>query len=75
MGLMCVDRGIINFIMTVYFLSYALAGLILFTLPDKWGCRKTILIFGTLHIIAQFIILFVPNYTIRLTMYAVMGLA
>jgi len=41
MDLMCVDRNTINYIVTAYFIAYGIGGIILFKVPDKWGCRKT----------------------------------
>ena len=52
MGLMCEERSTINYIVTAYFVAYGCAGLMLFPLPDKWGCKKTMMVFGTLHVIA-----------------------
>jgi len=73
MGLLCVQRTTINYIVTAYFVAYGFAGLVLFPLPDKWGCKNTMAIFGTMHVIAQFSVILIPNYTVRLIMFAIMG--
>ena len=63
MDLMCVDRTTINWIGTVHFIAFGFAGLILWKLPDKLGCRTTMTI------------ILVPSYWVRLIAFAVMGLA
>lgn len=73
MGLMCVPRATINYIVTAYFIGYSVAGLFMFALPDRLGSRKTMAIFGSLHLAGQFMIIFVPNYTVRLIGFAIMG--
>jgi hypothetical protein len=47
--------------------------LFLFSLPDKWGRWKTMAVFGTIHVLAQFTILLVPIYQVRMAGFAVMG--
>ena len=73
MGLMCVDQNTVSMIVTCYFLAYGFAGFFLFPLPDKLGCKKTMAVFGALHLTSQFIIIFVPIYTVRLVGFAMMG--
>jgi len=73
MGLMCVDQNKVSMIVTCYFLAYGFAGLFLFPLPDKLGCKKTMAVFAALHLFSQFIIIFVPVYTVRLVGFAMMG--
>jgi hypothetical protein len=43
--------------------------------PDRIGCRRTLSIYGTIHTVAQWVMLLVPNYWVRLTMFVVMGLS
>lgn len=74
MDLMCVDRNTINLIVTAYFIGFIVSGLTIFALPDRWGCKKTIAVFNSIHITAQFTILFIPNYYVRLVAFLVMGL-
>lgn len=52
MDLMCTDRTVINYMEVAYFVSYGCAGLFLFPVPDRLGCKKTVMIFGTLHCMA-----------------------
>jgi MFS family permease len=73
MGLMCQDRTKINHIISAYFMAFGISGLFLFKLPDKYGCRKTMVIFGGLHMLAQFTMLLVPIYEVRLLAMAMMG--
>lgn len=73
MGLICTDRSYINAIVTGYFIAYGLAGLLLYELPDKWGRKRTIMIFGSIHTACQFLIIFVPNYYVRFFGFTLMG--
>ena len=73
MDLTCESRTSINYMVTSYFLAYGLAGLFLFSLPDKWGRWKTMAVFGTIHVICQFTIVLVPVYSVRLAGFALMG--
>ncbi len=72
--LMCTDRTTINYIIQAYTVFYTVAGLLLFTQPDRLGPKKTMMIFGSIHIGAQFVIIFVPNYYVRVAMMGVVGL-
>ena len=73
MNLTCVDRSTINYMVTAYFVAYGFAGLFLFPLPDRWGRKKTMTVFGTIHVIAQFTIVLVPLYSVRFVCFAIMG--
>lgn len=73
MQLTCVARTTINAIVTGYFISYGCAGLLLFKIPDKWGRKNTIIFFGSIHSLAQFTIIFVPNYYVRFIAFVIMG--
>lgn len=52
MDLLCVSRSNINWIVTVHYLAFGLAGLLFWAVPDKIGNRKTFMIFGTAHLIS-----------------------
>jgi len=73
MDLMCEKRTTINWIVTVYYIAFGLAGLLMWKLPDKLGNRTTFKIFGTIHVIVWWLMLLIPNYWIRLGAFAVMG--
>jgi MFS family permease len=71
--MMCMERSKVNYIVTAYMIAYGFAGLSLFALPDRLGYKKTMAIFGSIHLIAQFWIIFTPTYEARIIGYAVMG--
>lgn len=73
MGLMCEDRHKINLIEMAYLIAYGCVGLFVFPLPDRWGCRKTMAVFGTMHVCAQLCCLLIPIYFVRLVCLAVLG--
>ena len=62
MGLMCFDRSRISLMVTAYFIGFGMAGAFFFRLPDKWGRKKTMVVFGSIHILAQCVITFVPVF-------------
>jgi len=49
MGLMCMPRTTINYMVSAYFVCYTVAGLLFFTIPDKIGVKRSMALFGTLH--------------------------
>lgn len=57
-----------------YSVTAGLSGLFLFTIPDRWGRVKSMKIFGGISLIAQFIIILIPNLYARQFGYALMGL-
>ncbi len=73
MNLMCFDRSAINLMVTAYVVGFGLAGALFFTLPDKWGRKKTMAVFGSIHILSQCLITFVPVFSIRVIGFFVMG--
>jgi MFS family permease len=68
-----VNYNTINMIVTTYFLAYGIAGLFLFPLPDRYGCKSTMAVFGSLHLLSQILITYVPNYSVRLVAFGIMG--
>lgn len=72
---MCTDRTTINYIIQAYTVFYTIAGLLLFTQPDRLGPKKSMIIFGAVHIGAQYFLIFVSNYYVKLVMMGVMGFA
>jgi MFS family permease len=71
---MCMERYKINYIVTAYMIAYGFSGIFLFPLPDRLGYKKTMAIFGTIHLLAQYCILFIPTYEARFIGFAVMGI-
>ena len=70
---MCTDRSTIQFMLMPSFICSGLAGLTLNPIPDRWGCKKTLRTFMTLHLLAQAAIILVPNYWVRMLGVCVMG--
>ena len=73
MDLMCFDRSKINLMVTAYVIGFGTAGLLFFRLPDKWGRKKTMGVFGTIHILSQCVITFLPSFPVRMCGFLVMG--
>jgi hypothetical protein len=52
MGLMCTDHTTVAYIEIAYFVCFGAAGMTMFVLPDKWGPKTTMTVFGTCHVAA-----------------------
>ena len=74
MHLECERSKTINYICVVFFIAVGASGLLFFRCPDQWGCRKTLAVFGSVSIFAQFILLFVPTYYARMAGYILLGI-
>ena len=74
MGLICESFSKVNFLYVGYFVCYGIGGLLSFPIMDKISRRTSHMIFSTIHLIAQAVIIFVPTYTARLLGFSVMGL-
>lgn len=67
MDLLCMTAAQIGFMITAYYIGFAIGGLF-YTFPDVYG-RKKSLIFGlTIGCISQTIMILVPNYWVRFAM-------
>ena len=74
MDLMCMSATDIGFMVTAYYVGFAIGGL-MYAVPDKYG-RKISIIFGLgLACVGQFIMLYFPNYWVRMAMFGVLGLS
>jgi MFS family permease len=73
MGLECTSPNTVSIIVQAYFLMYGVAGLLFFPLPDRWGRQKTMVVFGSLSILSTYIILFCPDFYIRVFGFGMMG--
>ena len=74
MHLECESSTTINYICVAFFIAVGVSGIFLFRYPDKWGCRKTLTVFGSISMLAQFILLFVPTYSARMVGYILLGI-
>lgn len=74
MDLMCMSVAKIGFMITAYYIGFALGGLC-FTFPDTYG-RKKSLIFGlVLATISQTVMIISHNYWVRFAMFGLSGLS
>mmetsp|Transcript_24412 Transcript_24412/g.17166 ORF Transcript_24412/g.17166 Transcript_24412/m.17166 type:complete len:143 (+) Transcript_24412:91-519(+) len=58
--------------MTFYYVGYGL-GSVLFAIPDRIGRYKTMVVFGYLHLITQFMVIFCQNYYTKSCAFFLMG--
>ena len=71
---MCTPRVTVQWIVTVYYITFGIGGLLCWPIPDLHGRKFTIKLFGTIQLICNWCMLLVPNYWARLVAFAVMGL-
>ena len=74
MDLMCVSQSSIYALYVSYFIAFGLGGFLSFPIMDKISRRQAFFIFGTLHILAQVMIIFLPFYWARFVGFTLMGL-
>ena len=74
MDLKCTPRVTIQWIVTIQFFFYGLAGFLFWPFPDRKGRKTTMALFGSLHIMAQWVLLLWPNYFARLIAFAAIGM-
>lgn len=73
MMLMCMTRTSIQWMVFYYYIAYGIAGFLMWPIPDKTGRRFTFAFFGFFHIAAQWVMLLVPNYWVRMGCFIVFG--
>ena len=74
MDLVCMPATTIGFMITAYYIGFAIGGLF-FAIPDKYG-RQISIVFGlTVAIIGQALMLYWPNYWVRMACFFILGLS
>ena len=74
MDLVCTPATTIGLMITAYYIGFAIGGLF-FAMPDKYG-RKPSVIFGlSVAILGQIVMLYIPNFWVRMAMFGVLGLS
>ena len=71
--MMCMSPSRVNLPYTLYFASFGVGGLLTFPLLDKLGRLRSHWVFSTLALLAQALIVFVPNYMAHTIGYALLG--
>ena len=74
MDLMCQTPAAIGFIISAYYIGFAIGGLF-FAFPDKYGRKKSLIFGQVLNCISQTVMIYVPNYWIRFAMFGLAGLS
>ena len=72
MDLMCVPTAKVGLMITVYYLAFA-AGGVFYTLPEKIGRKRSVMLSVCLSLIAQTIIVLNKDLRVRTTCFALMG--
>ena len=75
MNLVCESKVKTNLMISIYYVAYGIAGLLLFPMPDRIGRKKTMLINFGVHLVAQYLIIFMPVYEARFIGFVFYGLS
>ena len=75
MDLVCVSTFKVNFIISAKYIVYGVVGLLFFAMPDKYGRKFTMILWLTVHVPAQLLLLFYSSYWARFTGLVLYGLA
>ena len=74
MDLMCESKMRTNFMLSAYYISYAISGFLFFAIPEIYGRRKTLLAILALSVVgAQQLLMFGSVYWVRLLGFFVQG--
>ena len=74
MDLMCISPATIGFMITAYYIGFAIGGLF-FTFPDRYGRKKSLIMGLAMSSVSQTIMIFWPNYWVRFAMFGLSGLS
>ena len=73
MDLICESPGKINLPYIIWFISFGVGGVLTFPVIDKFGRRRSHLIFSTMNMLAQALITFVPSFFAHAIGFALLG--
>ena len=75
MDLVCANKAGTNSMISAQYIVFGIAGLLFFAMPDDFGRRMTMNVWYSVHVIAQILILFNPNYWARFMALLMFGLS
>jgi len=74
MDLKCMTTAAIGFMVTAYYIGFAIGGLF-FGFPDKYGRKKSLILGLAISCIAQTVVITSSNYWVRFAMFGLSGLS
>ena len=75
MDLVCANMLSINFMVSARFIAYGITGLLVFSVPDRFGRKWTLAITNFIMVVAQLLMIFVPTYEARFVGFVLFGVA
>jgi MFS family permease len=75
MDFVCENKDIVGSMLLCYGLCAGIFGVFLFPVPERWGRVKSMRIFGGVNVLAQFLVILVPNYYTRIIGYCMLGVS
>jgi len=73
MDMVCFSEQAISSMLTLFFVGFAIGGLVMYPLPDKYGRRKSMLFDYALNLICQIGVLAIPQYSTRAFLFGGIG--
>ena len=74
MDLVCSNKVQTNAMISALYVAFGVAGVLFFSTPDRFGRRPVMLANYGIHMLAQYLMIFVPTYNARLTGFVLYGL-
>ena len=75
MDLVCTSKIRTNSMISFMYVAFGVAGILLFAMPDRRGRKFTMVLFYAIHLAAQYLILFYPDFWARLLGLVLYGVA
>ena len=75
MDLVCASKVHTNAMISAQYIAFGIAGFLFFSTPDKYGRKPAMLINYGIHMLAQYLLIFVPTYNARALALLLYGLS
>ena len=75
MDLVCASKIRTNSMISFMYVAFGVAGILLFAMPDRYGRKFSMVLNYAIHLAAQYLILFYPNFLARLLGLVLYGVA
>ena len=74
MDLVCANKVQTNAMISAQYVAFGVAGFLFFSTPDRFGRKPAMLVNYAIHMLAQYLLIFVPTYNARAISLLLYGL-
>ena len=60
--------------MSALYIAFGIGGILFFATPDRFGRKPAMLVNYAVHMVAQYMLIFVPTYNARFAGFVIFGL-